>query len=229
MRTILQAIFNGKLTILAVVAALTLALGSAALGADGDFFKVGKSNFASFVSKLVKNGPGPALELQVGSGPPLKVNSGAKVANLNVDRLDNIDSAGFYAAGSKVADSAHADNADSTARLGNLIYRKGPDVDVAANGGTAILLSPECPAGTRPAGGGVSNAFFGGEVAVSAPWPTNNPVQWWGAVQNHNGTTNSASIYVLCAPVGNLSVQSEAQSQSAAQLDPAGKGSTSPK
>ncbi len=38
MRTILGVLVKRKLTILAVMAALTLALTSVALGADGDFF-----------------------------------------------------------------------------------------------------------------------------------------------------------------------------------------------
>jgi len=112
MRTILGVLVKRKLTILAVMAALTLALTSAALGADGDFFRVGKANFASSVSKLIQNGAGPALELQVGSGPPLKVNSQVKVANLNADRLDGKDSGEFLGANQKALDAAHADQAD---------------------------------------------------------------------------------------------------------------------
>jgi hypothetical protein len=47
--------------------------------------------------------------------PPMVVNSSVKVGNLNADQLDGKDSTGFYAAGSKVADSVHADQADSAA------------------------------------------------------------------------------------------------------------------
>ncbi len=75
----------------AVMLAVVLGLASAALGADGDFFKVGKSNLAASVSKLIKSGAGPALRLEVDSGPPLSVNSAAKVTNLNADKLDNKD------------------------------------------------------------------------------------------------------------------------------------------
>jgi hypothetical protein len=59
---------------------------------EGDFFKVGKSNLASAVSTLTKSGAGPALRLNVDSGPPLAVNSNGKVANLNADKLDGLDS-----------------------------------------------------------------------------------------------------------------------------------------
>src|SRR5215216_7349942 len=74
---------------LAVILALVLGAATAAFGANGDFFKVGKSNFASAVSVLDKSGPGPALRLLVDSGPPLAVTSSTKVANLNADKVDS--------------------------------------------------------------------------------------------------------------------------------------------
>jgi hypothetical protein len=49
----------------------------------------------------------------------MKVNSTARVANLNADLLDGKSEADFYAAGSKVADSSHADNADSATTATN--------------------------------------------------------------------------------------------------------------
>src|SRR5215217_3746848 len=73
---------------LAVILALVLGAATAAFGANGDFFKVGKFNIASAVSTLSKSGAGPALSLKVGHGKPLAVNSTAKVANLNADKLD---------------------------------------------------------------------------------------------------------------------------------------------
>src|SRR5215207_6602318 len=76
---------------LAVILALVLGVATAALGANGDFFKVGKSNFASAVSVLDKSGAGPALKLLVDSGAPLAVNSSTKVANLNADKVDGLD------------------------------------------------------------------------------------------------------------------------------------------
>lgn len=73
---------------LALVMALLLGVASMALGDNGDFFKVGRANLASAVSVLTKSGAGPALRLEVGSGAPLAVNSSAKVANLNADKVD---------------------------------------------------------------------------------------------------------------------------------------------
>jgi hypothetical protein len=57
---------------LALVLALVLGVASMALGADGDFFKVGRANLASAVSTLTRSGEGPALSLKVDSGPPLE-------------------------------------------------------------------------------------------------------------------------------------------------------------
>jgi hypothetical protein len=76
---------------LTVIMALVLGVATAAFGANGDFFKVGKSNFASAVSVLDKSGAGPALRLLVDSGAPLAVNSSAMVANLNADKVDGRD------------------------------------------------------------------------------------------------------------------------------------------
>src|SRR5215207_1676998 len=73
---------------LSVILALVLGAATAAFGANGDFFKVGKSNFASAVSTLTKSGAGPALSLKVGHGKPLAVNSSVKVDKLNADELD---------------------------------------------------------------------------------------------------------------------------------------------
>jgi hypothetical protein len=64
---------------------------SAAFGANGDFFTVGRNNLAGVISMLTKSGAGPALRLKVDSGPPLAVNSETKVDKLNADKLDDQD------------------------------------------------------------------------------------------------------------------------------------------
>ena len=109
MRTVLKAIVKWKLTVLAVVASLTLATASVALAGSGvgGVFNLGKTNTVNAITKLTGSVAGSslqifnnstdaaatALELRVASGkPPLKVNSTTKVANLNADRLDDKDS-----------------------------------------------------------------------------------------------------------------------------------------
>jgi hypothetical protein len=82
---------------------------------------VSKSTHITAASKkaatlvLANTGGQPALSLSVASGvAPFAVNSSTKVASLNADLLDGIDSSGFYRAGSKVADSALLDGIASS-------------------------------------------------------------------------------------------------------------------
>ena len=76
---------------LSVILALIFGVASTALGANGNPFLLGRKNVATSVSTLLKKGAGPALRLSVGSGPPLAVNTSAKVTNLNADRIDDQD------------------------------------------------------------------------------------------------------------------------------------------
>jgi hypothetical protein len=76
---------------LAVILAMVLGVASMAFARDGQSFVLGARNAASSVSTLVKQGAGPALSLEVGSGAPLKVNSTTRVAKLNADRVDNME------------------------------------------------------------------------------------------------------------------------------------------
>lgn len=109
---------------LAVIVALVLGVATAAFGANGDPFILGKAgNSASRVTGVVGNvadetrsalrvrnsGPGSALELRVGDPavapeskltPPMKVDSQARVANLNADQIDGTDSSSLIRRGS---------------------------------------------------------------------------------------------------------------------------------
>lgn len=79
---------------LAVILALVFGVATSALGANGKPFLLGKRNVASAISTLIKQGPGPALNLQVGAGqPPLAVNSKTRVANLNAATAGRADTA----------------------------------------------------------------------------------------------------------------------------------------
>src|SRR5829696_9302403 len=110
MRTVLRALFSRrKFTVLAVAAALTLGTASTALAGSGigGVFNLGVTNTVNAITKLtgsvagsslqiINNSTGAAataLNLQVATGkPPLKVNSTTKVAKLNADQLDGLDS-----------------------------------------------------------------------------------------------------------------------------------------
>ena len=103
-----KVMWVGKATTFGVGLTVTLALvlgsASVALAAvPGDPFKLGRVNTINKISTLVgsastallkidNNGTGPALDLEVGSGAPLKVNSDKKVTNLNADQVDDKDS-----------------------------------------------------------------------------------------------------------------------------------------
>jgi hypothetical protein len=92
--------------------ALFVALGGTAIAADGGNFLLGRSNSASSMTSLTRTGANAgkglqvtntstgagatALGLNVASGhTPFTVNSATKVANLNADKLDGVDSTGF--------------------------------------------------------------------------------------------------------------------------------------
>jgi hypothetical protein len=92
------------------LAALFVALGGTTYAATGGNFILGRANSASSTSSLTTPVAGKGLQvtntsthagasalgLNVASGhAPFTVNSGAKVANLNADKLDGVDSTGF--------------------------------------------------------------------------------------------------------------------------------------
>ncbi len=114
---------------LSVILAVIFGVASMALGADGQPFLLGKKNVASSVSKLVKNGPGPALKLIVNDGqPPLSVTSSGKVANLNADQLDGKSEVDFLAINGKAADSDELDGKDSSEFAGSAHTHSGADI-----------------------------------------------------------------------------------------------------
>lgn len=92
----------------------------------GGVFNLGKTNTVNKQSTLTgtsssaslrvsNSGTGPALRLEVAVGkPPMTVSSGAgKVANLDADKLDGLDSSNFYKTTDIVANATHAGSADT--------------------------------------------------------------------------------------------------------------------
>ena len=63
---------------LAVILAVLFGVASMALARDGQSFILGERNVAQSLSTLVRTTAGPALNLEVESGAPLKVNSSTK-------------------------------------------------------------------------------------------------------------------------------------------------------
>ena len=112
-------------------AALVLATGAALAGTGiGGVFNLGQTNTVNETSALTgakagtmlqisntSTGAGAsALGLSVAAGkPPFSVSSGTKVAKLNADRLDSLDSTAFLRATGKAVDSDLLDGLDSSA------------------------------------------------------------------------------------------------------------------
>lgn len=87
-----------KSTLSALGIAATLIVGAdyAAMAATGGSFILGNANTASTKTTLSRTTVGPTLQLNAQPGSaPLIVNSGVKANNLNVDRLDGLDSTQF--------------------------------------------------------------------------------------------------------------------------------------
>ncbi len=124
---------------LAIIVALLFGVATTALGANGDFFKVGRSNSASAVSVLDKRGKGPALRLEVGNGKPLAVDSAAKVDNLNADRVDGKDSSALMPAETYVVE--HEESIEPpTSAISRIIRCDHGDVPISGGFGS---LDPE--------------------------------------------------------------------------------------
>ena len=114
-----------KGTAVAIVSAVVILAATAALAGSGvgGIFNLGVKNSVNRTSSLIgktagamlrvqNKGSGPAASFQVAAGnTPFTVNTSVRVANLNADMVDGKNSSDFYAAGSKVVDSVHADNA----------------------------------------------------------------------------------------------------------------------
>jgi hypothetical protein len=115
----LRALLPSRAMAVALVA-LFLNLTGIAYAATGGNFILGQPNTATTQTALTANFAGRTVQLtntnaSAGAAPlgltaatgrpPFFTNSATKVGNLNADKLDGLDSTGFYRAGSTVADS----------------------------------------------------------------------------------------------------------------------------
>lgn len=84
---------NRAVSVLVAAGVLVGVANIAAYAATGGPFKLGLTNKADQTSTLVNTGNGPALKLKTKpAAPPLAVTSSKKVARLNADSLDGLDS-----------------------------------------------------------------------------------------------------------------------------------------
>ena len=174
---------------LAVVLAVVLGVGGTALAAvPGDPFKLGRINYVDQLTALTSvlggpvlrvdnDGSGTALELRVGDPTvapatkpvaPMKVDSQAKVTNLNSDELDGKSAPDFLPAGGKAADAETLDGLDSTQFMGNFSGRYVATNSVSSS---AQLKSAyvQCPSGERAVDGGANLVHNGDTVSNFAP------------------------------------------------------------
>lgn len=135
------------------VVALVLGTGTA-YAATGGTFKLGVANTASSTTTL-SNSAGTALALNSPAGQPsLRVNRQAKVANLNSDLLDGVDSSSFARATTigSVYDTGYVDDGGTA----------DPSDD-------AVVAVAVCPAGSQVVGGGGGDWTTDGIIYYSAP------------------------------------------------------------
>jgi hypothetical protein len=142
---------------LAVILALTVGLASTALAGTGigARFDLGKTNAVNAVTRLVgsvggpsltidndsANGAATALHLQVEAGKaPMKVNSGAKVADLNADEVDGKSASEIGVNGlapvaaRSATDSSSPKVQDASCPTGKVVVGMGYDIAGAKSG-----------------------------------------------------------------------------------------------
>ena len=142
------------------VIALFVSLGGAGYAATGGNFILGQSNTASNTSSLTAPVPNQALKLrnlsttagatalglEVRSGhAPMTVNSGAKVVDLNADRVDGVDSGEFLRKG--VAQSQDASSAGGVVDVTNTGASNGVQAITASGSASGVY-------GENTSGGG---------------------------------------------------------------------------
>ncbi len=202
---------------LSVILALIFGVATTALGVNGNPLLLGKRNVASAISTLIKQGPGPALKLQVGAGqPPLAVNSRARVANLNAaraGRADSAASAGFATNAQNAANAGTLDSLDSSQFLGGTIIVRR--TDVAVPDGQTVSEFAACATGERIIGGSANLDAVTADslVNVSRPSKDNAGVGavpgdgeafsfWKGTATNAAGddtATRTMRVFAICA------------------------------
>jgi hypothetical protein len=188
-----------------------IVLGGAAYAATGGNFILGQSNSASSKTSLsapisdkalqltnTNTGTGAtALGLNVASGhAPFTVNSGTKVANLNADKLDGIDSSGFVPnsglrrVGPVIATPAPGDHAQPVlATIGHLTFIGTCLPDFGGNDSVGVVVASDVNHSTyasitqNAAGGTFGNgdmtagvAYFVADISVPTGTPNFNPI-----------------------------------------------------
>lgn len=182
----------GQATVVAVgfIVLFVAIVGPAAIGlaAVGDQLLLGKANNAAGkvtalvadltgpVLQLTNKGSGPALELRVGNRPPFKVDSDARVANLNADKLDGKDAAAFVPA-----------NGPTYGVQNGMATGPSPSEGIASN-------AASCDSGDRILAGGFFNLSPNAEIAESF----GRVDQWVVTIERIGNANATGSVSALC-------------------------------
>jgi len=199
---------------LAFILALTVGVVSTALAGTGvgSRFDLGKTNTVNAISKLVGSVAGPsllidnnstntaatALDLQVEAGKaPMKVNSQTKVANLNADTVDGVDSTGFYASGSTVANADKLDGHDSS-DFGRVLVAGSTTVDFSSIPGNSCSHQTVDPSGAS------SVLNISNDVVLVMPDGATLPTSDFSVAAAHDGSIDLFRIQLCNQTAGAL-------------------------
>lgn len=182
---------------LAVMLALSVGVASAAFGANGDAWRLGRSNVATAITKLAGaagvNGPmlqlinnnadanDTALDLQVQSGEaPMTVNSSTRVSNLNADKLDGLDYSWFM--------------------RGNIYKTESVPTSGTPLGDGTYRTAGWCDEGDFLISGGPANIDKETDLLESVPSPpvVNGTNYSWTVRIDKNGASDEFNVVVLC-------------------------------
>ncbi len=209
---------------LAVMVALTAGLASTALAGTGvgARFDLGMTNTVNAITKLVGSVAGPslqvdnnstgtgatALDLQVEAGkPPMTVNSGVKVANLNADRLDEREASSFANGVNGKATDADKVDGKSAGEIGvNGLERVSSSTPTNSDSGKVVTAN--CPAGKVLVGTGyfTGGGFVRGsfpnqqtDVVVNQVFPSDTTVTLDAFEEEPTSANWSVTAVAICA------------------------------
>jgi hypothetical protein len=167
---------------LALVLALLFGMASMAFARDGQSFILGERNVAQSLSTLVRQGAGPALSLQVDSGPPLAVNSSSKVSKLNADQVDGKNSSAFMPSPTYVVNEVVVMGSDTTGTVRVVFCDKG-DMAISSD---SSGLGTETKINTS-----YRNEYVG-------------RLTWWVSASKPVGPEDTWTAQVVCADFGEI-------------------------
>jgi hypothetical protein len=203
--------------------ALVLGVASTALAGTGvgAAFHMGKTNTVNAVTKLVGSVAGSsllidnnstdaaatALNLQVEPGKvPIKVNSSARVANLNAafaGRADSAASADTAANAQNAQNADKLDGKDSSEFVGSTYSKFESSTGIPANDPTnQVFKTVFCDAGDFAVSGGYSLVDVGTVISGSTPSVTGDRTQGWSVQWRNDATPDTINVFVVCADVG---------------------------